>query len=393
VAAAAGGVVVPPVPGLLPAGAAGAPQDAGAAAVAESMEAIRAQALQEAAQQQYLAAYTAQLQEAQDLHDKQQEAAQLALIMEAAEAQAEVARVSLEADCEEHHWHRRIGKNKICPHWQRGDCRRGSGCTFTHPEKERGTLAARNAAEVMRHNFKTSICKYFTQGNCPHNDRCFFAHGAHELRAPGMILTKDEEDLVQRVAEAKVAKATGQSKKDYETKEAKESMDEWATATAPLLALQAAAASGAGGADNAALQAIVLLLAQQHQKQQEELQRQQIEDKQKQDQQSQPEALSSKSLEQRLLSGLFAASPVAAANMTTAPVDASAAAFGAKLAAAAAAGAAAVPALPQTLPSIPGLGAPGAQPAGGLPPAALALLLGAQTAADCSNSAKRARHE
>lgn len=169
------------------------------------VEVLRLQALQEAAQQQYLTAYALHLQEAQELHDKQQEAAQLALIMEAAEAQAEAAKQALENDKEEQHWHRRLGRGKVCGHWQRGDCRRGGLCTFTHPEKERGTMASRGPADIMRHNFKTGLCKFFMAGNCPQSTRCMFAHGPQDLRAPGMALSKDEEDIVQKVAMAKAA--------------------------------------------------------------------------------------------------------------------------------------------------------------------------------------------
>lgn len=170
-----------------------------------NLDVVRLQALQEAAQQQYLAAYAQQLQEAQELHDKHQEAAQLALIMEAAEAQAEAAKQSLEDDKEEHHWHRRLGKGKVCGHWQRGHCQRGNSCSFNHPEKERGTMQTRGPADIMRHNFKTGLCKFFMAGNCPQSTRCMFAHGPQDLRAPGMALSKDEEEIVQKVAQAKAA--------------------------------------------------------------------------------------------------------------------------------------------------------------------------------------------
>merc|ERR1719220_2485635 len=75
--------------------------------LAQAVGSLRLRMIQEAAQQQYLAAYAQQVLEMQQLHEKQQEAAQLALIMEAAEAQAELAKQTLEEDKEEHHWHRR----------------------------------------------------------------------------------------------------------------------------------------------------------------------------------------------------------------------------------------------------------------------------------------------
>lgn len=177
--------------------------------LAQTVGAMRLKMIQEAAQQHYLAVFAQQAFEAQQLHEKQQvqqEAAQLALIMEAAEVQAEMAKQALHEDQEEHHWHRRLGKQKVCGHWQRGHCQRGISCSFSHPEKERGTLQTRGPADLMRHNFKTMLCKFFMAGSCPHGARCMFAHGPQDLRSQGMSLSRDEEEMVQRVATSKTTK-------------------------------------------------------------------------------------------------------------------------------------------------------------------------------------------
>jgi len=184
--------------------------------LAQAVGSLRLRIIQEAAQQQYVAAYTQQLLEArkqaEEIHRQQQEAAQLALIMEAANAQAEVAKQSLEEEQAEHHWHRRVGrKNETCGHWKRGHCARGDKCQFAHPDKEKGLLEPRGPTEIMRRNFKTSLCKNFTAGNCLQGPRCMFAHGPAELRSPGMPLSKEEEETVQRVAAAKMARLAGTS--------------------------------------------------------------------------------------------------------------------------------------------------------------------------------------
>mmetsp|Transcript_67094 Transcript_67094/g.169398 ORF Transcript_67094/g.169398 Transcript_67094/m.169398 type:complete len:395 (-) Transcript_67094:99-1283(-) len=170
--------------------------------LAQQVGSLRLRMIQEAAQQHYLAAYAQQVAEVQQLHEKQQEAAQLALIMEAAEAQAEMAKQSLEEDKEDDLWRRRSNRNvAICGNWQRGYCKHGEGCQFSHPEKEFGASSTkRGPADLMRHNFKTAVCRLFSSGNCAHGSRCMFAHGPAELRSPGMPLSKDEEEMVQRVA-------------------------------------------------------------------------------------------------------------------------------------------------------------------------------------------------
>lgn len=184
--------------------------------LAQIVGSLRLRMIQEQVQQKYLEAYTQQLveaqQQAQRLHEQQQEAAQLALIMEAASAQAEMAKQSLEDDAAEHHWHRRLGrKGEVCGHWKRGHCARGDKCQFGHPEKEKGLLQPRGPADIMRHNFKTSLCKNFASGSCPQGVRCMFAHGPKELRAPGAALSTEEEEIVQRVAAAKMARPPGSS--------------------------------------------------------------------------------------------------------------------------------------------------------------------------------------
>jgi len=183
--------------------------------LAQVVGTLRLRMIQEAVQQQYIQAYAQQILEAQQiqeqqlqeqLQEKQQEAAQLTLIMQAAEAQAEQAKQKLDEDQEEHHWHRRVGRQKtVCGHWQRGHCSRGGSCQFSHPEKDKGTLQTRGPADIMRHNFKTSVCRYFSSGSCPQGTRCMFAHGPSDLRTPGMSLSKDEDEIVQRVAAAKIS--------------------------------------------------------------------------------------------------------------------------------------------------------------------------------------------
>lgn len=211
--------------------------------LAQTVGCLRLRMIQEAAQQQYLAAYAQQVAEVQQLHEKQQEAAQLALIMEAAEAQAEMAKQSLEEDKEDDLWRRRSNRNvAICGNWQRGYCKHGEACQFSHPEKEFGSSSTkRGPADLMRHNFKTAVCRLFSSGNCAHGSRCMFAHGPAELRSPGMPLSKDEEEMVQRVAaggkrnkEAAVAAAAAASQPG--------GMQGAAAAQAPSVAQQVATA-------------------------------------------------------------------------------------------------------------------------------------------------------
>lgn len=190
--------------------------------VAKAVGAARLRAIQEAVQQQYILAYAQLMQEqqaqiqAQMVHEKEQEAAQLALIMQAAEAQAEIARTTLEQDKEEHHWHRRIGRHApVCGHWQQGKCVRGESCQFAHPEKEKGTAQTRAMGETMMHNFKTMICKYYTNGTCSkQGHRCMFAHGPEELRVPGTPLSSEAKEMIQKVIAARMA--AGADKEDKE---------------------------------------------------------------------------------------------------------------------------------------------------------------------------------
>lgn len=137
--------------------------------------------MQEAAQQQYLEAYQQQLKE---IEEKQQEAAQLALIMQAAEAQAEYSKHTLE-DSEDYHRHRR-----------------GSREGEKSDSKKEGTRSVRAHEDTMRHNFKTSLCKLFAQSPeaCRHGTNCMYAHGPEDLRAPGMKLSREEDMMVKRVA-------------------------------------------------------------------------------------------------------------------------------------------------------------------------------------------------
>mmetsp|Transcript_56531 Transcript_56531/g.157551 ORF Transcript_56531/g.157551 Transcript_56531/m.157551 type:complete len:343 (+) Transcript_56531:166-1194(+) len=177
--------------------------------MAQVVGSVRLRMIQEHIQQRYVEAYTQQLleqqQAAQRFHEQQQEAAQLALIMEAANAQAELAKQSLADDQAELHWHRRFGRQQeSCQHWKRGYCGRGDKCSFSHPEKEKGLLQPRGPADIMRHNFKTTLCKNFAAGSCPQGDKCMFAHGPKELRSPGHPLSKDEAETVNRVAIAKI---------------------------------------------------------------------------------------------------------------------------------------------------------------------------------------------
>lgn len=160
-------------------------------------DSVHLRALQEYAQQQYMAAYMQQQDELQQIHVRQQEAAQLALIMEAAEAQAEHARQSLADDQEEHHWHRRLGKPSVCQHWQRGHCQRSEGCGFAHPTDQKGKQGTRGPIDLMTHNYKTVVCRYFSQGSCSKGDACIFAHGADQLRRAGESLTEGQREKVE----------------------------------------------------------------------------------------------------------------------------------------------------------------------------------------------------
>merc|ERR1719507_479147 len=144
--------------------------------------------------------------------------------MEAAEAQAEIAKQSLEDDQEDDLWKRRAHRNiAMCGNWQRGYCKHGEDCQFAHPDKEFGSSSTkRGPADLMRHNFKTAVCRLFSTANCAHGARCMFAHGPAELRSPGMPLSKDEDEMVQRVAaggkrnkEAAVAATTAPAQQPF----------------------------------------------------------------------------------------------------------------------------------------------------------------------------------
>merc|ERR1719436_679630 len=118
--------------------------------LAHALGELRLRVIREAAQQQYFAAY----------------AEQLALIMEAAEAQAEMAKQNLDDEKEEHDW-RRKRNAPMCSNWQRGYCKLGDACQYAHPDKEFGSSSnRREPADLMRYNFKTAMCRLHSQGNC-----------------------------------------------------------------------------------------------------------------------------------------------------------------------------------------------------------------------------------
>lgn len=163
---------------------------------------LRLRMIQETAQRRFAEALAKQVAEVHQLQEKQQEAAQLALIMEAAEVQAEIAKKTLEEDKEDNEWRRRGGRSSpLCGNWQRGYCKHGDACQYAHPDREFASSSTkRGPADLMRHNFKTAVCRLHSQGTCAHGSRCMFAHGPSELRSPGALLSKDEEEMVQRVA-------------------------------------------------------------------------------------------------------------------------------------------------------------------------------------------------
>merc|ERR1719326_2655476 len=68
---------------------------------------------------------------------------------------------------------RQLKKTKMCLHFEKGECKFGSRCSFAHSEDE-----IQDVPDLT----KTRICEAFENGKCD-NENCSFAHGADELRS------------------------------------------------------------------------------------------------------------------------------------------------------------------------------------------------------------------
>eukprot|EP01069_Polyplicarium_translucidae_P004216 Polyplicarium_translucidae@DN2527_c0_g1_i2.p1 len=66
-----------------------------------------------------------------------------------------------------------LSKTKICRAWQRSGCARGADCKYAH-----GVGEIRNTDGY----FKTTLCVFHDRGFCPLGDSCRHAHGVGELR-------------------------------------------------------------------------------------------------------------------------------------------------------------------------------------------------------------------
>lgn len=102
-------------------------------------------------------------------------------------------------------------KTKMCPHYSRGYCIHGAGCTYAHATEELRPLPdlqktklcesvtrsypCRNPNCTYAHSrdelratrdlvaYKTSLCFFHKKGRCLNGEKCRFAHGDTELRS------------------------------------------------------------------------------------------------------------------------------------------------------------------------------------------------------------------
>ena len=88
-----------------------------------------------------------------------------------------------------------IASVKLCWHFSRGFCRLGAACGFAHGTSE--TIKLANAYEANLSSspgtiapvmpMKTKLCSFFCRGECNKGSACTFAHGEHELTFPKMF--------------------------------------------------------------------------------------------------------------------------------------------------------------------------------------------------------------
>ena len=84
-----------------------------------------------------------------------------------------------------------IASVKLCWHFSRGFCRLGAACGFAHGTSE--TIKLANAYEANLSSspgtiapvmpMKTKLCSFFCRGECNKGSACTFAHGEHEPRS------------------------------------------------------------------------------------------------------------------------------------------------------------------------------------------------------------------
>jgi len=67
-------------------------------------------------------------------------------------------------------------KTKMCTFFTKGQCARGSACTYAHSAKEQ-----RGKPDLSR----TQMCSAFLSGTCKNGRRCSYAHHESELRVLG----------------------------------------------------------------------------------------------------------------------------------------------------------------------------------------------------------------
>mmetsp|Transcript_25634 Transcript_25634/g.73699 ORF Transcript_25634/g.73699 Transcript_25634/m.73699 type:complete len:766 (+) Transcript_25634:50-2347(+) len=92
--------------------------------------------------------------------------------------------------------------NEVCRDFERGCCKFGTACRFSHELRElrpkpapvvvvppamplRGPGLPDHREPDVSSKYKTMLCRHFARGSCQMGLDCQFAHGPHELRRPG----------------------------------------------------------------------------------------------------------------------------------------------------------------------------------------------------------------
>ena len=78
-----------------------------------------------------------------------------------------------------------VMKNYLCHYHQRGECMRGSLCTWAHGKWEIGEVVV----DHKRLGAKLDLCRHFSAGACWAGKDCAWAHSEEEQRAP-MVFKK-----------------------------------------------------------------------------------------------------------------------------------------------------------------------------------------------------------
>ena len=68
-----------------------------------------------------------------------------------------------------------VTKWYMCEYYPKGQCTRGTHCSWAHDESEIGQKGP-NAQKV-----KCTLCHFFTRGHCRYGEECTYAHGEAEL--------------------------------------------------------------------------------------------------------------------------------------------------------------------------------------------------------------------